>query len=160
VRDAREALARALHETYLRDREAAGERRGSTAALTTWDLLPEEFRESSRRSADGLREAFHERGYELADSTADGTGVALADEDFEAVAVRLHERWVDERTATGWRHGTPRDDVRRIHPDLVPWTELSDARREIDRGLVRSFPEALRAAGLALQFPGIDESVR
>ncbi len=152
--DAGEALARALHETYVRERVAAGERYGSTEALTTWDDLPEEFRESSRRSADELREALGELGYDLIYSAAGGAGAALADDDVDVIAVRLHERWVEERTATGWRLGARRDDGLRVHPDLVPWPELPDERRAIDRHLVRAFPDALREVGLRLEREG------
>jgi hypothetical protein len=155
VPDTREAVARALHEAYVRQRLAAGEPLGATGALTTWDELPEEFRLSSRRNADDLEEALRERGFEVT-ATAGPPGVNLDAEDVECVAERLHERWMEERLATGWREGAPRDDSRRIHPDLVPWPELPDARRDIDRALLRVFPEALQAVGLRLVRDGAD----
>jgi hypothetical protein len=163
VPDAREALARALHEAYVRQRLAAGQRLGSTGALTPWDELPEEFRESTRLSSDVLAAALREVGYVVADSTSGTPDATLTEDDVETIAVRLHGRWVEERLARGWRPGPSRDDGSRTHPDLVPWYELPDERREIDRALVRSFPEALQAAGSRLAptsadrgGPGID----
>jgi hypothetical protein len=157
VPDPGEALARALHERYVRDRVAAGERRGSTPALTAWEELPDEYRKSSRRNANDLRRALRERGYELARHDA---AAVLGPDDVEAVAQLLHERWVEERVAGEWSSGARRDDERRVHPDLVPWSELPEKRRQIDRDLVRSLPEALREVGWTLQFQGIDDSDR
>ena len=43
-----------------------------------------------------------------------------------------------------------RDNPNRFHPDLVPWEELSEGRRDIDRRLVQAIPSLLAAAGLEL----------
>jgi len=157
VIDPGEALARALHERYVRGRVAAGERRGSTPALAAWAELSDEFRQSSRRNAADLRQALRDRGVELARNEV---GAVLAPDDVEEVAELLHERWVEERVAGGWSTGARRDDDLRIHPDLVPWAELPDERRQIDRDLVRSLPDVLRDAGFTLELRGIDEPDR
>jgi hypothetical protein len=156
VPDRREALARALHEEYLSERLAAGEPVGSTPALVPWSELPEEFRESSRRNGDDLGSALRERGFEVA-AIAGQAGATLGEDDVEWVAERVHRRWVEERLATGWRAGASRDDTRRAHPDLVPWTNLPEERREIDRNLVRRFPGVLHRIGLKLDVRPIDE---
>lgn len=43
-----------------------------------------------------------------------------------------HDRWAAERIAQGWRYGAERDDVRRLHPDLVPCEQLTEAEKRID----------------------------
>lgn len=148
--DATEALARALHQEYLRERAAAGETRESSASLRDWDDLPHEFRESSRRNAADLCAALRERGYELVEADADAVA-RFEDGELEGLAQTLHERWVEERAAGGWVHGSRRDDGERRHPDLVPWRELPEERREIDRNLVRQLPSVLRGIGLSLE---------
>ena len=147
--DVPEALAQALHEEYLRDRLAAGDVQGSSASLAAWDDLPEEFRESSRRTAVDLCEAIRERGYEL---VAVGPDVVerFDDDELEGLARTLHDRWMDERLSAGWQPGERRDDGERFHPDLVAWADLSAERREIDRNLVRQLPPILREIGLSL----------
>lgn len=45
---------------------------------------------------------------------------------------------------------TPRDDERRIHPDLVPYDKLSEQSREYDRVAARTIIRILRQAGFAV----------
>jgi hypothetical protein len=52
------------------------------------------------------------------------------------LAERVHEAWVDERQAAGWRYGRHRDDGRREHPNLVRYRDLSEADRRLDRAVV------------------------
>jgi hypothetical protein len=56
----------------------------------------------------------------------------------EALARMEHERWVACQRLAGWKPGAVRDDVRRIHTDLVPFEQLSDATRGYDRDAVRN----------------------
>jgi hypothetical protein len=44
---------------------------------------------------------------------------------------------------SGWRGGTERDNVRKIHPDILPYDQLSEEVKEKDRVQVR------KALGLA-----------
>ena len=45
---------------------------------------------------------------------------------------------------------TPRDDARRIHPDLVPYDLLSEQSREYDRVAARTVLAILEHAGFAV----------
>ena len=49
----------------------------------------------------------------------------------EYLAYLEHRRWVEERLRNGWTWGEKRDDVRRTHPDLVPYDELSEASKAL-----------------------------
>jgi hypothetical protein len=60
-----------------------------------------------------------------------------------------HRRWSAERLLRGWRLG-PRNNDRRLHPDLIPFEDLDDAGREKDRAVVRTIPEVLALAGLSI----------
>lgn len=151
MRDVIEELAQALHETYLEQRLAAGDDPGTQPSLQRWETLPEHFRDSSRRQAREVREIMEGLGYEVAPASSRSAAALLPDDEVEQIARDLHSRWVAERTAAGWRHGSQRDDERLVHPDLVPWGDLSEERREIDRHLARALPRALLDAGLALE---------
>jgi hypothetical protein len=163
VPDAQEAFARALHEAYVRQRLDAGEHLGSTPSLSSWNDLSHEFKESSRRNARDVRAIVTSLGYDLTLADED-SGATLSEGEVEALAERLHERWVEERQASGWRYGERREDDRRLHPDLVEWVNLPDARREIERNLGRELPFLARNAGLILvrrgpEPPGKSEEV-
>ncbi len=53
-----------------------------------------------------------------------------------------HERWVAEKLLAGFRPGA-RDNAAKTSPYLVPWDELDEKVREIDRQAVREIPDLL-----------------
>jgi hypothetical protein len=65
----------------------------------------------------------------------------------ERLARSVHDAWLESRRTDGWRWGPRRNDLRREHPDLLPYDELGDAEREIDRRTVRVTLSALAKAG-------------
>ena len=44
----------------------------------------------------------------------------------------LHGSWMQAYLAMGWVYGDPYDLEKRIHPDLVPWAELSQLEQDKD----------------------------
>ena len=146
--DVDEALARAVHEQYLHQRLAVGEALGTRPSLVGWDELPDEFKESSWRHARDVAQLLAGSGYKITHARDGSTGAGLSDADVERFAEQVHERWVEERMSRGWGFGHERDDKRKLHPDLVPWAELSNDRREIDRYMLRKLPTILLGAGL------------
>ena len=71
----------------------------------------------------------------------------------ESMAEMEHGRWNVERLRDGWRRGTPRDDLRKIHDCIVPWSELPEAIKHYDRDAVRPSPAILATAGLEVSRP-------
>ena len=51
----------------------------------------------------------------------------------EALAEHTHDNWVREREAQGWTWGPSRDDALKRHPDLVPYGELPEEEKRLDR---------------------------
>jgi len=51
----------------------------------------------------------------------------------EAIAENAHDVWAAARIKEGWSYGKERDDVRKLHPDLIPYTALPDSEKEYDR---------------------------
>jgi hypothetical protein len=62
-----------------------------------------------------------------------------------------HDRWRDDRTARGWTTG-PRDLLKKTSPFLVPWSQLDEKAREVDRNFVRSYPLYLAMMDLTLKY--------
>lgn len=54
------------------------------------------------------------------------------------MARREHDRWVAERLLNGWRPGPERDNIQRVHPNLVHWDKLDDELRKRDEDQVRA----------------------
>ena len=53
-----------------------------------------------------------------------------------------------DKLSQGWRYGQPRDDERKIHPDLLPWAALSEADKDKDRNAIRTLPDDPARRGL------------
>lgn len=51
----------------------------------------------------------------------------------EAMAKNVHEVWAETRISQGWTYGPERDDAKKEHPMLVPYTGLPEEEKEYDR---------------------------
>lgn len=51
----------------------------------------------------------------------------------EKLAKNVHDVWAQSRIQNGWRYGPNRDDVAKLHPDLVPYDRLPEQEKEYDR---------------------------
>jgi hypothetical protein len=150
-----EVLARAKHEEYVRD-EA---RRGRTnppldvRELRSWSDLPDDLKESNRAFADGISGKLRDSGCLLIPAPlvdpAD-PGFAFTDEEVEPLAIKEHDRWMQEKLDQGWTYGTVKDEVQRTHPSLVPWEELTEEDKDRDRDPVRDVPRMLAEAGFRI----------
>ncbi|MFN2421570.1 MAG: NAD-binding protein [Gemmatimonadota bacterium] len=147
-----EILARANHEHYRAHRERSAAGRPADASLRPWAELPESLKESNRQFVDHLTEKLRTIGYRivpLEDWFAEP--IPLAPDEIELLARFEHERFIRERSRDGWRQGPKKDIARKLHPDLVPWEELSEEIREYDRNLVRKIPDLLQSVDRTLR---------
>ena len=142
-------LARMFHETYRRTA------RPGTPANCPWEELSEEFRESNRRLLVHLPAKLLTANVDLAawlktplPVTNEAGGIPLPDLEtdpilMETMAELEHRRWMVDRRLSGWHHGPVRDNDARHHPDLIPYDQLDEYTRELDRAIVREAWETL-----------------
>jgi hypothetical protein len=138
----REDLARLIHEAHRSRRLAAGDTAATRPLLVPWSGLTPEQRGFSLAAADDVALKFARIGCELVPDAPGQPGFAFRAGEVEHLAELEHERWCRERTALGWKLG-PYDEQAKTHPDLVPWAELSEERRQIDRDHVLALPQLL-----------------
>jgi ribosomal protein L32 len=50
----------------------------------------------------------------------------------ETIAQDVHDIWAVKRKKEGWSYGVVRDDAKKLHPDLVPYSDLPDGEKEYD----------------------------
>ncbi|MCH9807149.1 MAG: Ryanodine receptor Ryr [Alphaproteobacteria bacterium] len=89
----------------------------------------------------------------------DTSGVVMDDELVqltEKLAENAHENWAALRVSQGWTYGTTRDDLLQTHPNLVPYAELSEADKDLDRGTAMETIKAVLALGYQIRKPGAD----
>ena len=53
----------------------------------------------------------------------------------EAIAENAHEVWAKKRRDEGWRYGAERNDKEKLHPDMVPYSELPEGEKYYDRDM-------------------------
>ena len=56
----------------------------------------------------------------------------------------MHAEWCRDKIADGWRHGSVKDVKHRLHPNIIPWSELPKVQRQKDFifcALISSFLE-------------------
>ena len=51
----------------------------------------------------------------------------------EAIAENAHDVWAAARMSEGWTYGPERDDQKKQHPDIIPYSALTDKEKEYDR---------------------------
>jgi hypothetical protein len=80
----------------------------------------------------------------------DTTGVVLTEEVqdlLEVLARHVHDVWSRQRLRDGWHYGSERDDLRKEHPSLVPYEQLSEAEKDYDRHTAAETLKAIIALG-------------
>lgn len=82
------------------------------------------------------------------------SGIILS-EDLLALGERLaenaHDLWASQRLSDGWKPGEHRDDLKREHPNLVPYSELSEKEKDYDRIVTVETLKAIIALGYTIE---------
>ncbi|HTR84831.1 MAG TPA: RyR domain-containing protein, partial [Reyranella sp.] len=143
-----DALARLVHEEYLRSRERMG---GTpTPASQPWSELADVYRSANRSQADHMLAKLRGLGLHAV-AGAPKAEIEIDAERLDALGRQEHERWCRDRWLAGWTLADKRDDARRRHTDLVPYDALSEAVRDLDRQTVRSLPALFGELGIGLK---------
>lgn len=65
----------------------------------------------------------------------------------EALAKNVHDTWAKGRMDEGWTYGPVRDDAKRRHPCLVPYSDLPESEKAYDRATAVSALKFICKAG-------------
>lgn len=133
-----ERLAELAHERYRQWISP-----DSVAAGRSYAELDESARAANRDSVRFMTTIARALGYVVAEGSVNGAVSALTADEIEVGAQLEHLRWERFTRAHG-RSG---------HPSLVPWSELDEPTRDLDRMRVRDIPLLLAEVGLSLQRP-------
>jgi hypothetical protein len=141
------SIAPFIHQAYV-DQEKA---KGTTPnpSMDPWEELSEDLRQANIDQAADIDVKMEAIGAFVAPVAGADAGPRFSFDrpEIELLAQLEHERWVRERMSRGWTYGKPRDNARKLHPDLVSWADLPETEREKDRDAIRAIPGILRNAG-------------
>ncbi len=142
-------LARSIHEQYTDSIAAQGRDPEREPAGRPWSGLAASYRNANRHQADHLwaklavmdcRAVPEERVESF----------TFAPLEAEHLAVIEHLRWAADRHLDGWSYAPVRDNARRHHPQLIPYPDLSEPMKDLDRFAVRGVPSLLARSGLGV----------
>lgn len=135
-------LARAIHEDYLASlaRPAQADVR-TLPSHRPWSHLPEVYRRENRNQADHLETKLRSIDRSLS-ATAPATPLTAAE--VEGLAELEQRRWRATRLSHGWRPGTRRSDLQKVHDALLPFDALSEDLRARNRASIAQLPGLLR----------------
>ena len=68
----------------------------------------------------------------------------------EKLAENNHDIWAAQRIKEGWTYGLNRDDNKKEHPDLIPYSDLPESEKEYDRNSAIETIKAVIALGYTL----------
>jgi voltage-gated potassium channel Kch len=148
--DLTEQLARSIHRAYVAMEASRGETEATNPSMVSWERLPESLRQSNIAQAVDIGDKLATIGAVVVPESATAPEFAFVGDEVELLAKLEHQRWMSEKLADGWTYGQPRDNARKVHPDLKDWMDLNDATRDKDRNAIRSLPATLRAEGFQI----------
>jgi len=145
-----ETLAKAIHDNYLLAGAARHETAATNPSIVPWENLPDRHRAANRAQAEDIGRKLTSIGCALAPRVDPDLVFAFTDYEIEQLAVMEHERWLTGLLGDGWDRGPLRDAVRKRHPDLDSWDNISVSAKEKDRNTIRSLPDVLSSAGFQI----------
>ena len=142
-----EQLAKAIHEDFVKERIAEGNKDHRYAI--PWEELPEEIKDSNRDVARNYGNELNTVGYAYDAGDTPFPSVEEFDETtLLLLAQNQHIRFVNERLAKGWTYGKERDNEKKTNPTLVDWDKLSENEQKKDFDIVKNMIPLLKSIGL------------
>nr|WP_242467644.1 RyR domain-containing protein [Thiocapsa imhoffii] len=142
-------VARTIHDHYRDSIAAQGRDPAREPAGQPWPLLAESYRQANRHQADHVWAKLA-----VIDSRAVAEEMVesfiMTPMEVERLAIIEHERWAADRSLDGWSYAPVRDNRLKHHPQLIPYAELSEPMKDLDRFAVRGLPTLLARQGLGI----------
>jgi hypothetical protein len=152
-----EVLARNLHAVYLEGvQKNDGKVTPPDPARLPWHELSEGFKENNRQQADRIPLMLKEAGYRIAPlHDWDVENLKFKEDkivnEVALMAQMEHEHWCQEKIAAGWKNGLKKDQKQKTNPSILPWDELPESGKEINKKYIRDLPRLLARAGFQVE---------
>lgn len=143
-------LAKVIHNDYfgkVKERNKVDDKKGSHRE---WEYLSEDFKNQNRMQADHIMIKLRSAGCTTAplNSPEAEYDFTTNKEIVELFSEMEHNRWAAHMLLNGWKYGPERDEVRKLHTDLIPYEELSDGVKQYDRDTIKNIPMLLKKLSL------------
>jgi hypothetical protein len=151
-----ESMARKSHECYRKAKFGKGQLDGASREVklkegdAPLNQMPKDYRSSSEAFVRSIGPRLAAQGCAVVPMRG-VVPLPLPDSLIEQMAEQEHDRWMAEKIASGFRPGYPKNNTTRVHPWLVPWDDLAEDTKELDRFLLRGIPQVLAVAGAGVR---------
>jgi hypothetical protein len=115
-----------------------------------WHQLDSETKHQLLAQSRLLLNMLHVAGFNVSRAEDTDAAIVFGSDMLDLLARMEHDRWCRERIDNGWRPGPKRDIEKKLHPMLVPWTDMPDEMKQYDREAVRHLPKLLLKSGYAI----------
>lgn len=113
--------------------------------------LPDTLKYSNLRQARSIVDKLQYMGWTIHPISAQGKKIdKISDDIIETLAVLEHEAWMAERISSGWVYGKERNADEKTSPYLVPYDELDNEIKDLDRNTIQIIPDLLEMIGMAI----------
>jgi hypothetical protein len=148
-----EKLAIAIHELY--NQKQLERHPNKPLSYPHFSDLPNTLKYSNLRQARGIANKLKLMGWEMRPQGSDGKVIPeIPDDIVEMLAVFEHDEWIQERVGSDWKFGEVKNAKKKISPYLVPYDELTEEIKDLDRDPVRNIPNLLGMVGMAIYVKG------
>ena len=147
-----EMLAPILHQDF-RDNLPPAQKGGSNDV--PYEELDQELKAANIAAASRIAEILALAGFLLEQGAAtDDEDAKVGDfleQHLELLAEAEHQGWEEQKRMEGWTYGPPpKDNDKRTHPLLVPYSELPEEEKDKDRRTIQNYPKYAQAAGFKI----------
>ena len=144
-----ETLAKAIHELYNEKQLECHP--DKPLKYPRFDDLTDSLKYSNLRMAMDIPEKLRQIGYVMKPAGSSGEPILNIPEEYiEYLAEQEHNSWIAERIASGWVLGDRVDAEKKTTLHLVPYNELHEDVKQLDRNPVQSIPRLLKQIGMAV----------
>ncbi len=113
--------------------------------------LPDSLKYSCLRQARAIPDKLHSAGMTMLPRDSAGEKIESFPTGLvETLSIMEHESWMKERLDGGWTFSPTRDREKKLSPYLVPYKQLPDEIKELDRDTIRNIPVLLDMIGMAV----------
>ena len=152
-----EKLAAAIHDLY--NQRQLERKPDKPLSYPEFSDLSDSLKYSNLRQARSIAKKLDLMGWEIRPEGSDGEVITELPADIvETLAVFEHDEWVRERLGYGWTYGEVKDNENKISPYLVPYDELSEEIKTLDRDTIRNIPALLGMIGMAAYVKEVNSS--
>lgn len=113
--------------------------------------LPESLKYSNLRQARDMVKKLKLINCDIRPVGSPGAAIiSFSANEVEMLAKYEHDLWMEERINSGWTYGEVKDVVNKKSPYLLPYDELSDDIKQLDRDTIINIPVLLKSIDMAV----------